>query len=404
MSRSRDERIQVWLAILAAVIVLTGIQPILPALPVMQRELGLSDSQIALVTSAYLLPGVLLALPLGLLADRIGRHLVYSVGLSIFGLCALVFLFTRSFPMIIGTRIVQGIAFAAVIPLSITMIGDVHHGAHQLAAQGRRSAAMAIGDAGLPVIGGLMVGLAWFTPFMLQLIAIPLAIAGWFLLARDFGVRRPSTLYLRQLYEILRARTSLTLQLSGFLRFLFKFAMITYLPILLVAKRGMSPAFVGLALGGTALCGIAAGVFSGHLAHMAAPSRLIGLSLVAIGVSFIAISLVTSTFLVIAVCLIFGVADGTYGVCQNAMTAQATSTDFRAAFIGASGSVRNLGKFLAPVILGLSVLVLPLEASFVLMGLLALIALITVPWLSHLDRRLATDQLAQLDIQQHPGG
>ena len=68
----------IWMAILASGAALTGIQLILPALPVMQRDLGLSDSQIGLVTSAYLLPSVLFAFPAGLLAGFI--QLLESAG------------------------------------------------------------------------------------------------------------------------------------------------------------------------------------------------------------------------------------------------------------------------------------------------------------------------------------
>ena len=52
---------------------------------------------------------------------------------------------------------VQGAAFAAVHPLSITLIGDVRSGGDQVTAQGLRFVALAISDATLPVIGGLAV-------------------------------------------------------------------------------------------------------------------------------------------------------------------------------------------------------------------------------------------------------
>lgn len=398
MTDTRNNQAQMWFAILASVVILTGIQLILPALPVMQRELGLSDSQISLMTSAYLFPSILLALPAGLLADRFGRRPIYVVSLGIFGLCGLALLFSRSFTMILVIRVIQGAAFAAVHPLSITIIGDIRSGVDQVRAQGHRVAIMAVSSAALPVIGGLMVGLSWFAPFALQVVTIPLAVAGWFLIPTRNASQHPPAAYLKQLLTILKEKTSLSLQLSGFLRFLFKFAFLTYLPILLVSKRGISPAFVGMALGGAALCGTAMAALSGQLVRVAAPSRLIALSLVVIGASFIVISVDESAVLALLVSLAFGAADGTYGVMQNALVTQAPSTHLRAAFIAASGSVRNFGKFLAPSILGLSVLVLPLEVSFVLAGLLAIVALVTVPILSRLDgqltlRPIATDEV-----------
>ena len=386
-----DDRTQIWLAILASATILTGIQLILPALPVMQRELGLSDSQISLVTSAYLFPSVLFAFPSGLLADRFGRKLVYIVSLSIFGLCGLALLFSPSFTSFVIIRMVQGTAFAAVLPLSITMIGDVRSGGDQVTAQGLRFVALATTDAILPVIGGLAVGTSWLLPFSLQVVALPLALAGWFLMPKSSVSRQPTAGYWRKLFRILKHKTTLSLQLSGFLRFVFKFALMTYLPILLVSKRSLSPTLVGVALGGAALCATAMVVVSGRLVRLVAPSRLIALSLVVIGTSFIAISIDKSAIFVLPLCCAFGAADGLYGVLQNALITQTPPADLRAAFIAATASVRNFGKFLAPSILGLSVLVFSLEESFIFLGLLALAALLTIPMLRQLDWRLRTD-------------
>lgn len=391
MTNIRSGRSQIWIAILASVVILTGIQLILPALPVIQSELGLSDSQIALVTSAYLLPSIFLAFPAGLLAGRFGRRPVFVSSLTLFGLCGLALLFSRTFYLIIAIRVLQGMAFAAIHPLSITMIGDARSGVAQVSAQGQRMAMMSISDAGLPVIGGLLVGLAWFAPFALQLVTIPLAVAAWFLLPKNTGSRKQPDGYLKQLFDVLKEKTSLILQVSGFLRFLFKFAFLTYLPILVVSKLGLSPILAGVALGIAAVAGIAMGVLSGRMVRLAAPSRITAISLILIAVAFFIISINKSVGLLLLASLMFGLADGIYGVFQNALIAQASPADQRAAFIAASGSVRNLGKFIAPTLLGLSVLVLPLELSFALMGVLAIVALLTIPLLSSLDQRLTSD-------------
>lgn len=392
MNNTPDDRAQIWLAILASAAILTGIQLILPVLPMMQRELQLSDSKISLMTSAYLLPSVLFAFPAGLLADRFGRRLVYVASLTIFAVCGLALLFSRSFTTIVIIRVVQGAAFAAVHPLSITMIGDVRSGVHQVKTQGLRYTVLAMSDAGLPVIGGLLVGISWFLPFALQAVALPLALTGWFFIPKDSPTRHASPGYWMQLFGILKDKTSLMLQFSGFLRFVFKFAFMTYFPILLVSKRGLSPALVGVALGGAALCATATSAVSGRLVRVVAPSRLIALSLVVIGASFIAISIDRSSpIFVLPVCFAFGAADGMYGVLQNALITQRPPAGLRAAFIAATATSRNLGKFLAPSMLGVLVLVFSLEQSFVSIGLLALVAVLTVPTLSRLDSQLMAD-------------
>lgn len=402
MLNRRQGWAQVWYVIFASVTILTGVQLILPVLPVMQQDLGLSDSQISLVTSAYFFPSILLAFPIGLLADRIGRRRVYVASLTIFGLCGVALLFSRSFTTVLIVRVLQGAAYAAVHPLSIAMIGDIRSGIEQVGAQGQRAAVMAMGGAALPIIGGFMAGFAWFAPFSLQLAAIPLAVAGWFLIRPvSLSEQQPAAIYLRQLVRVLQDRSSLALQLSGFLRFIFKFAFLTYLPILLVSKRGISPTFAGIALGGASVSGTIIAATAGRIVRVTVPSRLIALSLIVIGGSFVAVALDESALLALGVSFAFGAADEVYGVLQNALVAQVPPANLRAAFTAATGSIRNLGKFLAPSILGLSVLVLPLEASFVLMGVLAIVALVTVPLLSQHDNRLIQGEV-DLDSSAQP--
>ena len=392
MSASPVGRAPIWLTILSSGVILTGIAPILPALPEMQRTLGLSDSEIGMVSSMYFLSSALLAFPTGLLADRFGRRLVFVVSLTVFGLCGLALSFTQSFVVICIIRAIQGSAFAAVHPLSITMIGDARSGAEQVTAQGFRYTALTICEAVLPVIGGFVVVIGgWYAPFALQLLALPVALVGWFLIPSHSPSQHPLSNYWNQLLEIMKDKGALTIQLSGFLRFLFKFSFLTYVPILFVAKRDFSPTFVGVALGGSALFGAAAAALSGRLIHRFAPSRLLGLSLVFIGIPLILLSVITSPSIIMLVCFLFGMGDGAYGVLQNAMMTQVAPANLRGGFIAATGSVRNFGKFLAPAIFGLLAshwLGIPVETSFVLMGVLALGALSTVLVLSRFDSRL----------------
>lgn len=118
-----------WYAIVAAPLTLTGTQSLAPALPAMQEALNLTEAQIGLFTGAYFLPSILLALPAGMLADRLGRRAVFVGGLVVFGLCgAAMTIWHDSFPLLLVLRSVQGAAFAAILPLTITLIADAREG------------------------------------------------------------------------------------------------------------------------------------------------------------------------------------------------------------------------------------------------------------------------------------
>ncbi|MPZ52686.1 MAG: MFS transporter [Acidimicrobiia bacterium] len=379
-------RTQLGLVFLVAGAALTGVQAILPALPAVQTELGLNDSEVALVTSLYFLPSVLFAAPLGFLTDRVGRRAVISVALAVFGIAGVVLAFgTRSLPLLLSLRFVQGATVAAVLPLTITLIGDLKTGTEQVASQGHRSVAMCVAGAVFPVVGGAMVAIAWSALFALQAIGLALALACWFVVPdppASSSVDRKGSLW--RLIQFVRQPAVLALQGTTFSRFFFKFAFLTYLPVLLVSKRGMTEGFAGLALGVFATSGLVA-LLAGRLALRLPPSRWIGVSLLAFGASLALLAVDLGQVTVIAIAVLFGLADGIFGVFVNAFTAGITSSDLRATFVATSGMVRNTGKLLAPTILGVMVLWLRLETAFVIVGVVAFLALALVPPLHQFD-------------------
>ena len=372
---------------------LMGIQLILPALPIMQRDLGLSDSEIALVTSLYLLPSIFFAFLGGLLADKLGRRRVFAISMGIFGIAGLALSVANTFQIVLAIRLVQGAAYAAIAPLAITLIGDLLSGVEQVAAQGRRIVAMAIGDTALPLIGGVLVTISWHTPFILQGATIVMAVLAWYWLPRGTKTEYTLPTHMKELLNALKSPVGLSLESAGFLRMFFKFGYMTYLPILLVTNRGMSATVAGIALAAAALFGVVVAAFAGTLVAWIPPSRLMGLSLLLIGGAMLATAAFsTSPLPAILASLVFGAGDGAFGVMQNSIVTNVQSASLRATFVSAIGSVRNLGKFLAPLALGLSTLVISLPTSFTILGILAIISILTAWPLERLD-----DQLTRQD-------
>ncbi len=54
--------------------------------PIIQKDLHLSDFQIGLLSSAFLLVYTIVALPLGFLADRIARKTIVALGVAVWSL------------------------------------------------------------------------------------------------------------------------------------------------------------------------------------------------------------------------------------------------------------------------------------------------------------------------------
>lgn len=390
---ARGVRRTLLLAHASAAVSLGGVQALLPALPAMQRALDLNDAQIGLVNSAYLLPSVILAVPAGLLADRVGRRVVHAGAMALFGLTGALMFFVDHFGLLLGLRTLQGAAFAAILPISVTLLGDVLSGPAQVREQGWRMFIMTSSDTVLALLGGALVLVSWNTPFVLHVLALPLAVAGWRYLPRGRPPDRSRTgSRPAALFALMRTPMASALSLLGFLRFLFKFAVLTYSPILLDGRGWSGPA-IAVALAGFAGAGVAAALATRWLVRVAAGSTVLLWTLVAISAGFLLLGASEQLPATVAALALLGAAEGSFGVVVNAMTLEGVGDDQRGAFVSAVGAFRNLGKFLAPSLLGLAVLRLPLADAFVVVGALAFSTLVLVRPLRKLDARLRGDEV-----------
>lgn len=364
--RTSSTRGAVLVATLGAALMVSGIQGIAPALPAIQTALGLTTAEVSLLTSVYLLPSIFSAFPAGLLADRIGPRAVFAGSLLVFGVCGLVLLVAHSFAALLALRAVQGAAFGVVLALSISVISDAAQSREQrTVGQSHRVIAMSAGEAVLPVAGAALVAVSWYAPFALQAAALPLAVAAWMLIPTTeptdtdtdagFVAGARQTLQVPGVYGV---------QLLGLLRFFFKFAVVTYFPLIAVNERDISIAVVGLALGASSLIGVATASLVPRLSRRLSPSQLIAIDLVIVAVSLGALAASPLPWVTVAAVLLFGFQDGIYAVAHNVLVVEVAPPEVKSSFVGLTGTVRNVGKFIAPLSFGAVTVLLTLSQTF----------------------------------------
>lgn len=380
-----------WLAWVGAAVALTGVQLIAPSLPVMQDEFGLTDSQMALVNSVYLLPAAIASIPVGLLADRLGRRVVYGSALILFGLCGVALVMVDDYTTFLAIRFVQGLGFAGLLPLSMTILGDAFSGVELVSAQGSRSVSMSIGDGVLPVIGGLLVGLAWYVPWLGQAAAIPLGIVVLATMTEVSAVtdaRRGGRAGIRDLLLLFKSVPVFAMQYAGFLRMFLKFCILTFFPLFLVDVRGLTPAFAGVAIGIAALAGTAIAALAGRLARIGRPTIWVIAGVLGMGVSLIGLVSIPWPWAILGVSIAYGAFDGMLGVFINSFVTAATGAEQRASFVSITGAIRNLAKFAGPVVFGVMIVALPVGTSFAVIGGLTIASTLIVMLMSPLEGRL----------------
>ncbi|NNC80577.1 MAG: MFS transporter [Acidimicrobiales bacterium] len=125
-----------------------------------------------------------LLLPLGGLADLLGDKRVLSIGIAIFGLGTLLTGLSPTFFTLICARVVMAIGNAFVQSVATGMVVAVFPDHERGLAMGAQTAAVAVGSASAPLLGGLgLEFFSWNTIFLLLLLP-----TGGCLLAAQFLV------------------------------------------------------------------------------------------------------------------------------------------------------------------------------------------------------------------------
>jgi MFS transporter, ACDE family, multidrug resistance protein len=388
-------RAHLGLALAAATATILGAQGLSPALPAVQAALGISDTQVGLITAAYMLPGVVLAIPLGYLADQIGRRRVFVSMALLYGGAGAAQAFVGSFNELLALRVLQGVGFASLMPLSVTLIADVYLGATQLPAQAWRQVTMTVGEFILPLVGATLAGISWRAPLALQGILIPVAFVGWWALDNRRSRSEESGRYRTELGEAIRLPGMRAVLLAGFLRFWCKFALVAYLPLMLVRNHGASLREAAIVLSvGSGVAAIVNFIVVRALRQRSGSKMLMG-AVALVGCSLVAFAAAPNWKVALLVSVAFGIGDGTLQVLQNAYVSVAAPERVRGGLVAVSGMTRNGGKLVAPLAVGALILAMSPPVAVALVGVSTWLLVPLLRPLSQLDWMLRPEDGAE---------
>ena len=154
----------------------------------------------------------------GVVADLFGRRLLLAWGLILYGIFGAAMALAPTFTWLLVLRAMQGVAYSAVIPLTIVLIGDLLEGDHEIGGQGLKVFLDRVGYLILPPLGGLLATIAWYWPFTLYILTVPLGIAAFFWMPETKGERRSGTrAYLGDILRLTRHPRLLVAFSAGFL-------------------------------------------------------------------------------------------------------------------------------------------------------------------------------------------
>ena len=185
--RVREHRLAPWLVVAAvsvgAFMGQLDASIVSLALPHIERTFAVGPGAVVWVSLAYLLVLVCGLPAVGRLADRLGRKRLYVQGFVVFTAGSVACGLAPDFPALIAARCVQGLGAALLQANSVALIRETLDRERLGRGLGIQGAAQAVGLAGGPAIGGLLLALGgWRLLFLVNVPAGVLGVAAGILL------------------------------------------------------------------------------------------------------------------------------------------------------------------------------------------------------------------------------
>ncbi|MEO8091184.1 MAG: MFS transporter [bacterium] len=323
-----------------------------PIAPDIQDELGLSNTETSVMISIPVLLGSLLRIPLGLLTDRFGGHLVFGLMLFYSAGAAVLVGFASSYAALLGAGFLLGAA-GATFAVGIPFVAEWYEPKRQgfaLGVYGVGNIGTALAAFSVPTIrdsaGQEVAGLVF---------GAVIGIYGliWWSLARDVPGHRPQ----RPPYsEVLRSGWDLyRLSLFYFVTFGGFVAMAIFLPKLLTDWFDYSLTDAGLRAAGFTVVATAARPVGGWLSDRLGGSTVLTVAFVGIGIDAIGLSWQASDPSIVPVTIFCLTMAGFLGLGNGAVFKLVPlffpkSTGAATGIVGAAG---GLGGFFPPLLLGI---------------------------------------------------
>jgi MFS family permease len=351
-----------------------GVNFIQPALPALTGPFDISDSALSLLMTVFTAPAIVLSPVFGVIADLYGRRLLLAGGLIIFGLFGTAMAFAPSFSWLLVFRALQGIGYSAVIPLTIVLIGDLLEGDNEIGGQGLKVFLDRIGYMIFPPLGGLLATIAWFWPFTLYILTIPVGLAAFIWMPETKAKSNEKTLvYLGDMLRLTRHPRLVIAFSAGFLRFFLDYGFLTYFPLFLVRSHGISTATAGLLY---VFFSIGAMITSSQAGRVAAGRDKAHILFMAFIVSGAAVVLVpfVSVWLVGCALFLYGMANGVISPMQKSLLTQNAPTELRGGIVSFDRLIQQVSKTTSTSIVGLLLVSANLSTLFWFLGVLSFVS------------------------------
>lgn len=353
---------------------------ITPVIPEIISFFKISEVKASLVISLFTFPTIIISPVIGSLADSYGRRIFFSLGMLIFGIAGVLPVVLKlGYNCTLFFRTIQGIGYAAVMPLTITVLGDLHEGSQEVAAQGIRAFFIGMGGFIFPLLGGTLAAFGWNYPFLCYSITIPFAYFIWRNLPESNKYVSVNTgnkrFILNELMVIKNSHILIVVLISNLIRFFLFFGVKVYLPILLVNRFEITLAMAGLILGIMEFIKSITSFQVGFIANKWGLITPLIFGFLAYGIGSFILPISPSVAIIFFIMMLLGLGDGILAPLQKSLITQNVPDEKRAGIVSINASLQTIGITISPIIVGIIMVNYGLNWAFWFLTIFASISL-----------------------------
>ena len=366
------KRFDLELRVLLALVVVNGVAEasIVPLLPSIRDDFGMTSVQAGLVLSATTIAMLVVAMPVGVAANRFGTRVPLVIAASLVPIALLGQALADSLPLLIGARLVFGLSFGIIWVIAPARAAASGRGA---SGTGPMIAASGLGWLIGPLVAGGVADLAGWRTASLVLAAGALPLIP--LIARYAEPRRTG-----ERLERVRLRAALGLVRRN--RSIAGAALVSallgvvggvsglLLPLAL-AGNGLSAGGIGLAFGISAAVWIAAAALVGRLRASAVHLRGVGVAVAVLSGAWLLPAFGLSTFALLVFLLVSTGCRSAINALNFAVGVRASSGDSAPAVIGVMNLAWAVMALSTPLLAGLAEGSSGVRIAFAVTGLAA---------------------------------
>lgn len=373
----KDRNLRLMLAV--TLMSVMGVASISPAFPEIMRALNISGREVGLLITFFTFPGMLLTPILGILADNYGRKKILVPSLLLYGAAGGMCGFVRDFEILLILRFIQGIGMASLGVLNITILSDLYSGAERSRVIGYNSAAVSIGIAAYPVIGGVIAAAGWYYPFFLAFLGIPAGLLVLFYLDNPEPDNNKNIKeYLKSALKTAINKKVIIIFVNAFITFFVLFGtVVIYFPLFLEERFSSSTLEIGLIMSALSLATAAASSQMGRLKNIFSYKTLLYIAFSFYAVSLFTIPFVENIRLLFIPLILYGIGNGINIPNFVGMLADCTAEENRAIMMSISGIFWRVGQTVGPILMGYIFIMFGINWTFFAASFLLVIMIFT---------------------------